>query len=383
MLRYLREFILLRPEEPYDVQRKRIFVGVLLVPACSVALYFGLTDLWYGNRFDAATSLGFALFLLVMLVSIWQARQPDTWYRLSLFVFGGLLLLWLFEGGSNGEKALWLFIFPACALFALGYREGIRWNLVFYGLCLAIVIGDWPGRYPYPAPTVMRLLISLAMVMITSTIYERLRQQFQQRMLQEHQDLLDEQYRLQAANARIEHLAITDPLTGVYNRSILVERLTADLAATHAAQTPLAIILCDLDHFKLINDTYGHLVGDQVLQHITRILHDCVRQSGDWIVRYGGEEFLLVLPETDETAAVQVAERIRQMMTEQIIYHSLCPITVTASFGVVATSGAPPDADTITRLLHQADERLYQAKQAGRNRVVAAPAGKGADECRR
>lgn len=375
MFRRLRESILFLPEEPYDVQRKRIFVGALLIPAVVVALLFCLADLVAGNWLDAGIVGGFAVFLLVMLITIWHCPQPDPLYRLSLLVFGILLVFWLFRGGDHGEQLLWAYLFPACALFALGYHEGTRWNLGLYLLCLGVLCIDWPGRYPYPAPIIIRFLISLAIVMTTTIIYERLRQQFQQCLLQEQRDLLAEQQRLQEANTRIELLAITDPLTGVYNRSILVERLTADLAAASAARSPLAIILCDLDYFKEINDTYGHLMGDQVLQHIVRILHDSVRQSNDWIVRYGGEEFLLVLPGTDEAAAVQVAERIRQTMEAQIIGQPPHAITVTASFGVVVAWEVSPDGDILTHLLHQADERLYQAKQAGRNRVVAASPG--------
>jgi cbb3-type cytochrome oxidase subunit 1 len=99
-------------------------MGMLMIPACSVAFCFGLVDLVAGDWFDAATSLGFAGFLLGMLLNIRRAHQPNTMYRLSLLFFGLLLFFWLFEGGDHGEKLLWLYIFPACALFALGYREG-------------------------------------------------------------------------------------------------------------------------------------------------------------------------------------------------------------------------------------------------------------------
>ncbi|NJP05694.1 MAG: GGDEF domain-containing protein [Chloroflexaceae bacterium] len=371
MFHRLKAAVFFHPEDAYDMQQRRIFMRFLLVPALCVTFLFGIADLIDTDWLEASIKLGFAIFLLAVLFRLQRTTQPNGWYRLTLAVFAVLLVSWLFAGGNNGEKMLWLYIFPACALFALGHTEGSYWNIGLYLICLVVLCFEWPGRYSYSVPTILRFFISFAMVIVTAAIYEGLRHHFHTRLIEEQQVLLAEQQRLQQANARIERLASTDPLTGLYNRSILVDRLRANLASTCTTGSSLALILCDIDHFKGINDTYGHLVGDEMLLCTAHLLQNLVRPTVDWIVRYGGEEFLIVLPETDEASAVQLAEQMRQTLANQVFQSRGATIIMTASFGVVSINTAPANTETITHLLYQADTRLYQAKRTGRNRVVA------------
>ena len=133
----------------------------------------------------------------------------------------------------------------------------------------------------------------------------------------------------------------------------------------------LTVIMCDLDHFKVINDTYGHPTGDVVLRHFAGLLRAACRDHIDSVVRYGGEEFMLILPETDLRGGVRLAERLRRAIADEPAYRDeRHAIGVTASFGVVAADfsvvgmGGDPKA-----LITRADELLYRAKSAGRNRV--------------
>jgi diguanylate cyclase (GGDEF)-like protein len=132
---------------------------------------------------------------------------------------------------------------------------------------------------------------------------------------------------------------------------------------------PLAIALCDLDYFKAINDTYGHLAGDAVLVHVAEVLRQHAR-SADVIGRYGGEEFLILLPNTDAESALRAAARLREAL---VLHPAPMPddaqLEVTGSLGVAALSELPPEAGP-DALLALADRRLYEAKAAGRNRVV-------------
>jgi len=182
--------------------------------------------------------------------------------------------------------------------------------------------------------------------------------------------------RLVEQNREIALLSITDPLTGSYNRNHLNAQLPAEIQRSLRSGHALSLILCDIDHFKKINDTYGHRAGDLVLRGFGECLRGSVRADTDWVVRFGGEEFLIVLPETGHEAAVGVAERLRCRISEMEIDpgDGSAPIRITASFGVATLAGGRDRAGkrrlTMESLIEEADQRLYLAKSQGRNRVV-------------
>lgn len=170
---------------------------------------------------------------------------------------------------------------------------------------------------------------------------------------------------LEAALASIHRLSTIDPLTGCFNRRLFNERIQQELDRAVRYQRSLAVIFCDIDHFKRINDTCGHLLGDQVLQETAQCFRRELRGHIDWVARYGGEEFVIVLPETSLSAAVATAERLRLALTQSMV--TLVPaLTVTASFGVTQHVLG----ETVQELLQRADKLLYAAKAAGRNQTL-------------
>ncbi len=176
---------------------------------------------------------------------------------------------------------------------------------------------------------------------------------------------------LKKASQEIYHLTITDSLTGAYNRRYLNENLPGGIDQALQQTYPLSLILCDIDYFKKVNDTYGHLIGDVVLRSFVRIIKDTVNDQKDWVVRYGGEEFLLVLPETDITGARELSQMLREFVAQATIKASGHDISITASFGLAGMEGRDDKIGvTPEKLLNLADENLYRAKDEGRNRVV-------------
>jgi diguanylate cyclase (GGDEF)-like protein len=175
---------------------------------------------------------------------------------------------------------------------------------------------------------------------------------------------------LKQANEEIRQLSITDPLTGCFNRGYLVERFPKELSRASRYGHSLVVILADIDHFKRINDTYGHQAGDVVLKEFAQCISNQIRHEIDWVVRYGGEEFLVILPETDLKGGQVMAERLRKAVAEQQIEAAGTMINITASFG---GAGAVFFNDryeiNMERLINLADEQLYQSKREGRNRV--------------
>ena len=196
-----------------------------------------------------------------------------------------------------------------------------------------------------------------SLVMENTLLYDRLRKK--------HESLV-------RANGEIRLLSITDPLTGSYNRAYLNEHLPHEIKRALRYHHALAVSLCDIDHFKRVNDTHGHLCGDFVLKQFVQNLKQVTRTDADWIARYGGEEFLLVLPETNLKNAHRLAERLRHHICRKDIQMDGKKIRVTASFGVAALDQAHPMRPiTADLLINAADRYLYQAKNRGRNQVVS------------
>jgi diguanylate cyclase (GGDEF)-like protein len=174
--------------------------------------------------------------------------------------------------------------------------------------------------------------------------------------------------RLTAQHTELERLATTDSLTGLGNRRFLFERLGQEVYRARRYHTPLSLLLFDIDHFKRINDGWGHAVGDHVLREIARETHQSLRKA-DTAGRYGGEEFIVLLPETDLAEAVALAHRLNREISRKVIKPERgSPILVTVSVGVATL--AP--AESGEELVQRADQALYRAKQAGRDRVEAA-----------
>ncbi|MBI1785609.1 diguanylate cyclase [Candidatus Sumerlaeota bacterium] len=172
--------------------------------------------------------------------------------------------------------------------------------------------------------------------------------------------------KIEEQQKELERLAKTDGLTGLYNRRFFIERLIEEMNEARKGGTPLSLLMLDLDHFKKVNDTYGHLVGDDVLVRSADRIRHIVRAS-DVIGRFGGEEFCIALPKTDLDQAVELAEKIRLgINSEQYGVSNGTLFNISVSIGAAQLQ---PDAKDITPLIRDADNALYRAKESGRNRV--------------
>ncbi|MCG8314587.1 MAG: diguanylate cyclase [Pseudomonadales bacterium] len=195
-------------------------------------------------------------------------------------------------------------------------------------------------------------------------------EELEQRVIDRTQELQAAMEQLEVANQDLAKLSYTDPLTRVNNRRYFDEVLSKEIGHSIHSKKPMSLILVDIDHFKRFNDTHGHLVGDDCLKLVATALANTKMRSNDMVARYGGEEFAVVLPETSEEEAYQVAERLRVTIRDLNFICGGKRIPVSASLGVAGTT---PDQDfTGERLIKMADEALYQAKANGRNQAVAA-----------
>jgi len=179
--------------------------------------------------------------------------------------------------------------------------------------------------------------------------------------------VLERTEQLENAMESLKQLSITDGLTGCYNRLLFNERMPGEIHRANRYDRIVSIVFCDIDFFKSVNDRYGHSVGDKVLIAFAQCLKQELRVDVDWVVRYGGEEFVVVLPETRLKFAIEVAERMRRSveMNLEVIMANGEKLKITASFGVAQKNMA----DDLDSLVNRADEWLYVAKTSGRNQV--------------
>jgi two-component system cell cycle response regulator len=182
--------------------------------------------------------------------------------------------------------------------------------------------------------------------------------------------ILELQDALLRARDALQYEAAHDPLTCIWNRGAILGFLKNEVDRGQRTHDSLGVIMADIDHFKKINDTHGHLVGDAVLREVTKRLTAAVR-SYDSVGRYGGEEFLIVVPGCDALSLIVAAERLRRCVADQPVDTSAGPISVTLSAGLAAAQASGPELMDCEAMLQAADNALYEAKAQGRNRVAS------------
>jgi len=175
---------------------------------------------------------------------------------------------------------------------------------------------------------------------------------------------------LESANQKLAVLSTTDALTGVRNRRYFDQVLEREFNRAYREREQLSILMLDIDNFKIVNDDYGHQVGDEALRVVASVLQGVIHRTTDLTARYGGEEFAIILPKTDITGAFNVAEKIRHKIAEQVLNAEGIEFSLTVSIGVMGD--APTARDSADLWLKEADDALYLAKEGGRNQVLLA-----------
>ncbi len=170
------------------------------------------------------------------------------------------------------------------------------------------------------------------------------------------------------AQAALERLATQDSLTGIANRRYFLEIASRIIEQARRYQRPVSVVMIDVDHFKEMNDTFGHKTGDKVLIHITRCFQSCLRKV-DILGRYGGDEFVILLPETTKEGARRLSERLMQAVAQQLITAGGVTIPITLSMGLASNINEPDLS--LDELLQRADRALYDSKLNGRNRLTS------------
>lgn len=369
---------------PTDSDTERTNKGVLLITAIIIAflaIFWGSSYVALGYPLSGAIPLSYAFISFISILYFFISRR-FAFFRFSqllLILLLPFLLQWSLGGFANGSVVMvWAFFTPLAAMLFADARQAAHWLYAFLTLTVvSVLIDGWVAKQAMPMEQLpntiffaLNMGFGFASAFIVLNYFVRERERSHEQAMQAREEALVAKQKLECSNqqlqaneTRIRELMLTDWLTGVANRRHLDERLKSEMERVRRYGGHLSIAMADLDHFKRVNDCYGHDVGDTIISVFANTISDTVRNT-DFVSRYGGEEFLIILPETNEDGALQLTERIRTLFAGRRIP----PLSesLTASFGIASFR----EDDDLGGLLKRADLALYQAKTSGRNRCT-------------
>jgi len=335
---------------------KLILKGVMVT-----AFLMALFDFFFNSPMLAFLEILFAGVSATLLYCEANCKLSFIVSSRIFIIFMAIPIYWNLLYNSSYVESTILFIFlPIITIILRPLKEVIFFAIIFGGSFLFISFtGMGDAHFTYME--LFKLVSMQGLISFFVVMYVQANKDYrevisdQANELRESNTQLEELYRAKAIEAS------TDPLTGLRNRLALMKKLDELFAQYRRSRETFSLIIFDIDHFKKVNDTYGHNKGDEVLKQIAEVSLECVREI-DMVSRYGGEEFLIVLPKANVNVSSGVAERIRMSIQENIKIEDK---SITASFGVVQIR----EKTDVDKLINLADEALYRAKKSGRNRV--------------
>ncbi len=337
-----------------ETQEKLLLTFIFDSLAILMMMLFAAEAMSRGNFSHGYILIFLTILVIVNFVIIHVSGNEYFFYNLSVWLMAGLCMYLLSTGGVDNTGPLWCYVFPLLALYLQGVKKGLISFafLIGYSIILFFVPNNPLSQVDYSHAFKMRFLATMATVAALSYINEYSRKKSYDK--------------LQALSQKFEEASLSDFLTGLANRRYILRHIEHEKEMYARQIKEFSIILCDIDHFKKINDTYGHDCGDIVLKSVADILKGALRQV-DTVSRWGGEEFLVMLPAVGREGSGVTAERLRQVIEQMKVQCNNNVVRLTMSFGVATWN---KNYNNIDEFIKHADENLYRAKEEGRNRVI-------------
>ncbi len=321
-----------------------VFFNIILISLFSI---FSVLFLFHGPYFIVIVKMLFNIAAIGLLIAFKNKESHLTYALLVSLLFMFYSLIIFFDTSESRYGFIWILFIPPIFIFLLGYKKGGLYSIIF--AIVLIVIGLYDVYYlknQFIKPIYFLLFYSAFFGFMIGCI------------------IID--YFVVLFHKRIISISITDPLTNLYNRRKIDEVLHKEFKS----ENDLSVAILDIDDFKLINDRYGHQIGDEVLKVFADTIKNNVRIS-DMVGRWGGEEFIIVLPNTNEEEAFECMKKIRKCI-KQIDFKSIDKLT--CSFGV---SSSKNDKSSLEKLINMADCALYQAKKEGKDKIIISTMNEG------
>lgn len=340
-----------------------VWIALLMLP---VALCSGAYNAYINNYALAFLIILFSGHMVGSLFLIPTIQKTYLLYHGANLLYAFLILYMVFHADTENSRILWAYIYPIGIIFLFGHRLGFLWSCLLLGMIIGLFLVVPEIHTIYSIPFQVRFGISYLVVAIISSWVEYHGSRSHQALLLEQKLLNEEIERRKILEKELQRLAKTDPLTSLYNRGYFFESAEKELNRTQRYNTSICLAILDIDHFKRINDTYGHPVGDVVLQAIAKHCLLNVRET-DLVARLGGEEFAFLLLHVNADEARIKMDTLRREISEiKVPYDGGKTLSVTVSIGLALYT---PSIKQFDELYIQADEKLYEAKNAGRNCV--------------
>ena len=334
--------------------RKQIMLYILSLLGVFFLITMSILLFSEGFYFYAILNLAFCSFLVIIIFLVHTGKNL-RFYSIISIIFLQLFFIFLFHSGAGNQMAfVWYYLFPLVSIFLLGIRLGTFLSLLM--IILSFVLNIFSNYIPFfvhiQTDKILRILFSYISIILFSLVFELTR--------------LSTQKKLVETMTELNELAVKDSLTGLFNRRYMDEVIASILQqCTRSGQTA-GFIMADLDYFKNYNDTYGHQAGDNLLSCFASMLKSIVLRQTDFVFRYGGEEFSIILSSTSSETVMKLAEEIIIRTREMSVPHKSSPFGIaTVSAGAVFTN-SPGDIE-FSELVRNADKTLYEAKKIGRN----------------
>ncbi|ABG41215.1 diguanylate cyclase [Paraglaciecola sp. T6c] len=329
-----------------ELDYRRTVLKVVLCIIIFAGSIFVVNNWLNGFKVYALIELAVVLFSVGLLAIHKKTPNLTLWSSLFLFTVYTVILIGIFTVAFKAALYTWLFLIPVLSYLLLGITLGNVFTCVYVIAGVAILCRALSFESSeIPLISVVNISLCLSAIWALSYTYESKRA---------------------AMVKRLQQMASVDPLTGLNNRLLLDSSFEMLCESLPEQQQTVSMLLIDLDHFKKVNDEYGHDIGDKVLIEVARLINE-TRRLNDWAFRLGGEEFCMLIPDTSEQQAKNIAERIRLIVEKDILINSK-DMKISVSIGV---SHWPEDGQTLNQIYKLADERLYKAKETGRNKVIA------------
>lgn len=336
----------------------------------SLGFLCGIPFLIYSAVIEDYSILFIISIFLVTLISsirlIKKVKNPYVLYNMANFVFLLMLVFFSFHETEAISRILWCYIYPISSIFLFGNRMGIFWSLLMVTTVLAATWMVNGAAQAYSTDFIWRFVVTYLAVTCIVVWLEHYKNRFQRELLRVNDELKNEIEERKVLETKLTKMAHTDGLTNLANRRSFWQNGIKELQRARRYNIPICLAVLDIDHFKVINDTYGHPAGDEVLRALSRHCTYILR-STDLLARIGGEEFAFLLLHVNLQEALVKLNKLREEIEKLSIQTEKGSIKITVSIGI-----APFDDDvkSLDMLYKNADDTLYKAKQNGRNGIV-------------